>query len=711
MLSRSFHVRVPVAVLALFLLCQAPQSAATFPSGFTETIVATGLTNVTAMDFAPDGRLFVLEQAGTVRVIKGGRALPSPFVSIPVIATGERGLLGIAFDPQFATNQFVYLYYTATNGFNRVARFTASGDVAVSGSEALIFEITDAPAPGNHNGGAIHFGPDGKLYIAVGDYAIGTNSQLMTTVAGKMLRINANGTIPSDNPFFGSTTGNNRAIWALGLRNPFTFGFHRQTGRMFINDVGASSFEEINDGIAGSNYGWPESEGATADPRFRAPLHTYARGGAEGNCAIVGGAFYDAAAQFPAEFAGDYFFSDLCSGIIKRFRPATGAVVTFATGAQQIVDLKVSTGGSLYYLDRWTGSVIRVNYLSSTNERIAIGVGDFAGSAGRIGVRDGAGASYGLVSSVQVPWTAYTDAGGGARVAVGDVDGDGLDEVVVGLSGNAGGAGWIAVLDDAAHGHALVRWLRVPWDRYNTENGDVFPAVGNLDADPAAEIVAGLGNGSNGWYAIFDDASANYAFTAWRQLDWMMYDAANGTTHPAVGDVDGDGANEIVLGTGTGGSGWIAIVNGAASGFAHRRWIQVHWDAYNQSGGGVWPAVGDVDGDGRGEIVAGLEQGGNGWAEVIDDAAMNFAHAQWLRLSWDAYNAAHGETHPAVGNVDDDPAAEILLGHAAFAMEGGWAELFDDAANAYARRGWLNAGWPPARAAGAASYPAIGRMR
>src|SRR6187455_2329085 len=201
--------------------------AATLPTGFTESQVVTGLSNPTAMAFAPDGRLFVCLQGGQLRVVKDGALLPTPFLTVTVSSSGERGLLGIAFDPQFTTNGFVYVYYTATTPaiHNRVSRFTANGDTALAGSEVVLLELNNLSSATNHNGGAIHFGPDGKLYIAVGENANGANSQTLANLLGKVLRINSDGTIPNDNPFFNTATGNNRAIWALGLRNPFTFAF------------------------------------------------------------------------------------------------------------------------------------------------------------------------------------------------------------------------------------------------------------------------------------------------------------------------------------------------------------------------------------------------------------------------------------------------------------------------------------------------------
>ena len=177
-----------------------------------------------------------------------------------------------------------------------------------------------------------------------------------------MLRVNADGTIPTDNPFFNTATGNNRAIWALGLRNPFTFTFQRTTGRMFINDVGEVTWEEINDGIAGSNYGWPTTEGPTTNARFRAPLFAYRHsGGTPTGCAITGGAFYNpTTATFPSSFTGKYFFADFCTGFIRVFDPAAGTDAAFATGVSSPVDLKVHSDGSLYYLARGNGTVGRV---------------------------------------------------------------------------------------------------------------------------------------------------------------------------------------------------------------------------------------------------------------------------------------------------------------------------------------------------------------
>ncbi|MEY2512428.1 MAG: hypothetical protein QOE26_3191 [Verrucomicrobiota bacterium] len=353
--------------------------AATLPTGFTESQFGSNVASPTAMVFAPDGRLFVCLQTGQLRVIKNGALLPTPFVSLSVDSSGERGLLGIAFDPNFGSNHFVYLYYTTNVApiHNRISRFTANGDVAVAGGETVLVDLDNLSSATNHNGGAIHFGPDGKLYAGVGENANSSNAQTLANRLGKILRYNSDGSIPTDNPFFNTATGANRAIWALGLRNPFTFGFQPGTGRMFINDVGQNTWEEINDGIAGSNYGWPTCEGACspANANFRDPLFQYGHGtsGTTG-CAIVGGAFYNPPLnQFPASYLGKYFFGDLCNGWIRLFDPSTATASGFATGISMLVDLQIGPDGCLYYLAQGNGGqVFRVTAIPSQPLNISV---------------------------------------------------------------------------------------------------------------------------------------------------------------------------------------------------------------------------------------------------------------------------------------------------------------------------------------------------
>jgi glucose/arabinose dehydrogenase len=314
----------------------------------------------------------VAQKGGALRVVRNNALLSQPFLTVSVNTEGERGLLGVAFDPDFLSNRFVYVYYTTAAApiHNRVSRFTASSsnpDVAQAGSELQILNLPTLGAS-NHNGGAIHFGADGKLFVAVGENGVSANAQSLNTPLGKLLRINANGSIPTDNPFYSQTTGINRAIWAWGLRNPFTFAFDPAFGRLQVNDVGQDSWEEVNLGARGANYGWPQTEGLQPPgvSGVRYPIHTYQNAGA--NCAIVGAAFYRPQIfRFPTAYDGRYFFGDYCGGFIRMLSPPNYSSSTeFATGISSLVDIQTHQDGSLYYLASGTGELIRVQSTTSS---------------------------------------------------------------------------------------------------------------------------------------------------------------------------------------------------------------------------------------------------------------------------------------------------------------------------------------------------------
>ena len=363
-----------VASIAVLFLA-AVAHAATLPAGFSETRIASGIPSPTSMAMAPDGRIFVTEQAGRLRVIRDGVLLAQPFVTLSTNTLGERGLLGVALDPNFASNRYLYLYYTSPTApprVNRVVRFRASAsnpDVAEPGSEFQLIELSPLSTAFIHNGGALAFGADGKLYIATGDNSDSTNAPSLNSTHGKLLRINADGSIPADNPFLGQTTGVNQAIWARGLRNPYSFAIDRTNGRIHVNDVGQDSWEEVNHAVAGANFGWPATEGYTPGGVVgtRYPMYAYANAGT--NCAIVGAAFYrPAVTNFPAGYAGRYFFGDYCTGFIRTLSPpAYNTATGFATGIAALVDIEVSNDGSLYYLARGNGGELyRVRYTANS---------------------------------------------------------------------------------------------------------------------------------------------------------------------------------------------------------------------------------------------------------------------------------------------------------------------------------------------------------
>jgi len=334
-----------------------PRAGEQFPNairaGFTETIVADSLDSPVSMAIAPDGRVFVCEQGGRLRVIRGGRLLQRPFVTVPTKPIEEEGLLGVALDPAFAKTRHVFVTYTSytPTRHNVIARFTAAGDTAVPGSEYIVFEF-DTHAAHQHVGGALRFGRDGMLYASSGECGDGTLSHSLASTAGKILRLRRDGSIPGDNPFPNETRGRHGAIWARGFRNAFAFDVHPRTGRMFVNDVGGSRLEEVNELERGGDYGWPVAEGAAGTRSMVDPIHVYTH--AHG-CAITGGAFYaPARPSLGRHWVDGYFFEDYCANEIRWLSPARPPQVeTFGkTRVPGPVDLRVGADGSIWYLAR-----------------------------------------------------------------------------------------------------------------------------------------------------------------------------------------------------------------------------------------------------------------------------------------------------------------------------------------------------------------------
>jgi len=288
-----------------------------------------------------DGRIFVVEQGGTIRVVRNGSLQSTPFLDISgrISSGGERGLLSVAFHPQYATNGFFFVYTTAANGDIRIERYRASSaDVADPASAKLIL-TTAHSAFSNHNGGLVAFGPDGMLYLGLGDGGSGGdpfgNGQNFNALLGSLLRIDVNGgdpyAIPASNPFAGQA-GKRGEIWAKGLRNPWRYAFDAPTGMLYIADVGQNAREEVNVAAiesGGLNYGWNIMEasscyGATTcvQTGLTLPAVEYDHGN---GCSITGGYVYRGSAM--PWLHGYYFYSDYCSGWLHSFRYQAGVSV------------------------------------------------------------------------------------------------------------------------------------------------------------------------------------------------------------------------------------------------------------------------------------------------------------------------------------------------------------------------------------------------
>ncbi|MCS3796499.1 PQQ-dependent sugar dehydrogenase [Niastella sp. OAS944] len=362
--------RVLINLCIILFVLQLYVQAQTLPANFQRVQVTASLSNPTAMAFTPDGRVLICQQSGQLRVVKNGSLLSTPAVSLSVNTSGERGLIGVAVDPNFTTNQYIYLYYTHTSGpHNRVSRFTMTGDVA--GSETAILDLPTLNAI-YHNGGGLAFGNDGKLYVAVGENQVGSNSQNLDSYLGKLLRINPDGTVPTGNPFTGGAARSR--VWAYGLRNPFTISVDPVSGKILVNDVGNATWEEINDATTGGrNFGWPDKEGMCTSgcTGFTNPIYVYATNRndpppAGQGCAINGGTFFNGAiSNYPATYNGRYFFLDYCGNWIDHINPTVASPTrsNFGTSlGSGLVYIKQGTDGNLYYLSRDNNALYRIIY-------------------------------------------------------------------------------------------------------------------------------------------------------------------------------------------------------------------------------------------------------------------------------------------------------------------------------------------------------------
>ncbi len=393
-------------------------SAQIVEPGFESEVVVGALNLATAIASTQDGRIFIAEKSGVVRVVKNGVLLSEPLVTLTDINTfGDRGLLGLAVDPNFSSNGYVYLSYTYENtpGLNiagpktgRIVRLTVIGDTASESSKFVLvgavggtattpscedFIVTSDCIPSDsnsHSVGGLRFGPDGKLYASLGDGADFTDvdpralrAQNIDSLGGKVLRINTDGTAPADNPFYdGNPNANRSKVYALGLRNMFRFNFHPVTGLLFGGDVGWSNWEEINLISAGKNYGWPCREGDSAtlygcSPSSTAtnPVYTYAHNSA-GAGSVTGGAFMSNGA-YPTAYANSFFIGDYAQMWMKRLEltPA-GAFVSVNNFNTDVFPVEIFTGedGHVYYIDIVFGTLNRLTHTSG-NRRPVVNVG------------------------------------------------------------------------------------------------------------------------------------------------------------------------------------------------------------------------------------------------------------------------------------------------------------------------------------------------
>lgn len=378
---------------------------AVVPSGFSETVVASNMTSPVTLDIEESGRIWIAYQDGRIGVIENDALLPNLAYQLDCDGSAEHGLQGIELDPHFEENGYIYVYYTANSPapHNRLSRLTVdptTENTILAGSEVVLFDLPNLSEWGNppwHIGGAIQFAADGTMRVQIGESQQATQSQDLESPLGKIFRINSDGSIPTDNPFYDASSGITWRdyVWARGLRNPFAGDLDPVTGRYFVADVGAGSWEEINDATnPGLNFGWPSTEGMfnpATYPDFTNPVHAYAH---SNGCAITGGAFNNGGINgFPEEYQGKFFFSEFCGGeirVIDPNNPASSQV--FATDAAYPMNIEFAPDGSMYYISRGagaggapgigTGTVRKVQYTADVPPQIVLDPADQLASVG-----------------------------------------------------------------------------------------------------------------------------------------------------------------------------------------------------------------------------------------------------------------------------------------------------------------------------------------
>jgi glucose/arabinose dehydrogenase len=359
----------------LMTLAAAPVTTATdLPPGFAENLVLNQIFHPTALDFGPGGELWISGQSGDVWVYRAGALIVA--AKIPVNFEGERGISGLALDPDYAANHHVWLYYTfpGSPANNRLSRFTNVGDHLVE--ETVMVE---GPPLQNifHNGGCIRFGPDGTLFFTMGDDGQGSLAQDPHNLRGKVLHVKRDGSPAAGNPFLDGVDGDPR-VWAYGFRNPWRFSIQPVTANLFIGDVGGAAWEEVDLGVPGGNFGWPLVEGPVppGQPGFVYPLFSYPHDPVLG-AAVIGGDFARPG-SFAPEYQGNYFFADHTSGRLFRMRLDVNNFPTstdvWATGMGLPTELRFGPDGNLYYLAFNEGEVRRISYVGGGNRQpVAVG--------------------------------------------------------------------------------------------------------------------------------------------------------------------------------------------------------------------------------------------------------------------------------------------------------------------------------------------------
>lgn len=354
-----------VALTSLLSISLASPTHAAPPADFEKTPLVSGLNQPTDFRFMPNGEVYIAEKGGAIKIYHDGQLHDEPLITLAVLQTDqdeERGLLGIQPDPNFATNGYLYVSYTTAQNHDRLSRITVTGDTASLASEVILIE-SDQLGNIYHHGGEVQIGPDGKLYWAMGMNTYNPNSQNLSNVHGKILRMNLDGTAPADNPFV-STPGAVPQIWAYGLRNPFRFTF-TPNGKLITGDVGGDTWEELNVVTKGANYGWPAVEGTCANCPYANPIYSYHHTPPPAKAGSITSAMVYTGSTFPSQYTNKFFIADYTLGWIKYLTFDSGytsfiSEQMFDDDAGTTVKLSQGPDGNMYQMTIFPGALYKI---------------------------------------------------------------------------------------------------------------------------------------------------------------------------------------------------------------------------------------------------------------------------------------------------------------------------------------------------------------
>lgn len=513
---------------------------ATVPAGFTDTVVHSGGGGVTSLQFDDTGRGWVGFDDGRIGIIENDVMITTNAYDLNAETAIDLGLLGLELDNDFLTNGYIYVAYAADDAepnakFSRIQVDLTTGNTIIPDSEVVLLELpnfADLGDPTSHIVGALHHAADGTLYLQTGDFQLRSPAQDLNSPLGKVLRINTDGTPATDNPNYNAADGIGWIdyVWASGLRNPFAGDIDPVTGQYFISDVGADSWEEVNDATQpGLNFGWPTEEGPSGNLSFTDPFYAYSH---SNGCAITGGTFYNGVAQqFPAEYQGLYFFSEFCSGEIRVVNPNDPQQVqVFATGITSPLNIAFSPDGSMYYIAYNARTISKVEYTLDSPPQIAIQPGD---ALATVGGDASFSVSVGGSSPFSYQWQEDT--------------GSGFTDI-------AGATGAQLVLDNlplAANGY---QYRVVVTNNYGTDTSN--PATLNVTTDTPPVLTIDLSSTSGSTYRGGDTITfsgiandADDGILPAESLSWRVDFHHNVHTHPVIDVLDDVSGSQFVVPT------------------------------------------------------------------------------------------------------------------------------------------------------------------